>query len=99
MAEAAALAEAAKAAGRAVTFIVDNLGTVSRGRAILADVKGNTEYIPGLIRTTEMLEALGELGEEADGDEETRADDQRQTETPDHGIPRALVGPQGRERS
>ena len=68
---------------------------MSRARAILADVKGNTGEIPELIRTAEMLEELGERGEEPEGDEETRTDDRRRAETTDHGRPRALVGPTG----
>ena len=62
MAEAAALAAAAEAAGHAVTFIIDNLGTVNRARAILADVKGAVHEVAALIRKAEALEELGETG-------------------------------------
>ena len=78
-----------------MTFIVDSLGTICRARAILADVKGNADAIPELLRTAERLEALSEEGDEGEGDQELRDRPDTPAEEPDHGRPRALLGPTG----
>ena len=43
-----------------MTFIVDNLGTVQRARAILANLKGDDASLPGLLIDAEKHEALAE---------------------------------------
>ena len=58
LAEAIALAQAATAAGPKATFVVDNLGTVNRARAIVADLKGNGNDVPGLLIESERHERL-----------------------------------------
>ena len=43
-----------------MTFIVDNLGTVSRARAILADVQKKPLDVLSLLRAAEWFETLDE---------------------------------------
>ena len=58
LAEAVALSQACLVAGPRTTFIVDNLGTVNRARAILADVQKKPLDVPGLLRAAAWFEAL-----------------------------------------
>ena len=58
IAEAVALTQASLAAGERMTFVVDNLGTVNRARAILADVQKRPKDVPTLLRAAEWFEAL-----------------------------------------
>ena len=52
--------EAAGACGPWAIFVIDNLGLVNRGRAILASLQGATAEIPALVLAAEHMEMLAE---------------------------------------
>ena len=64
LAEATALAEVAEAAGEHVTFIVDNLCTVNRARAILANLKGDAAALRRLLQNAERRTSREQRGQQ-----------------------------------
>ena len=92
LAEATALAQAALAAGLRATFVVDNIGTVNRARASLADLKGDTAGLPGMLRNAERLEIIDDTeGADEAGDYPDHVDPLQDADR--HGRPSPLIGP------